>query len=118
MPINWLYTTGTNTEMCVSTRRGLRLSVKLTQDYKQELVMKDDVILDGLDNTDFTDATGGVITDTNFTQVASCAVGDGPAKSRRESLRAKLEREQRERDRSLQHSFITTFRNLFGIIRH
>ncbi len=80
--------------------------------------MKDDVILSRQDNTDFTDGNGGVITDTNFTQVASCAVGDGPAQSRRESLRAKLEREQRERERSLQHSFITTFRNLFGITRH
>lgn len=71
-----------------------------------------------LDSTDFTDSTGGGITDTNFTQVASCAVGDTRVEQRRQSLRAKLEREQYERDAKLQHSFITTFRNFFSITRH
>ena len=80
--------------------------------------MKDDMNLEDLDNTDFSDATGGGITDTNFTQVASCAVGDDPIERRRQSLRAKLEREQYERDVKLQHSFITTFRNFFSITRH
>ena len=80
--------------------------------------MKDDMNLNDLDNTDFSEVTGGGITDTNFTQVASCAVGDPLVEQRRQSLRAKLEREQYERDAKLQHSFITTFRNFFGIIRH
>lgn len=71
-----------------------------------------------LDNTDFSDATGGNITDTNFTQVASCAVGDKGVERRRQSLRAKLEREQYERDLKLHQSFITTFRNFFSITRH
>ncbi len=71
-----------------------------------------------LDNTDFTDSTGGNITDTNFTQVASCAVGDTRVEQRRLSLRARLERERHERDARLQQSFITTFRNFFNFTRH
>ena len=80
--------------------------------------MKDDMNRNELDNTDFSDVTGGGITDTNFTQVASCAVGDTRVEQRRQSLRAKLERERHERDHKLQQSFITTFRNLFGLARY
>ncbi len=80
--------------------------------------MKDDMYQKKLDNTDFSEVTGGGITDTNFTQVASCAVGDVRVEQRRRSLRAKLEREQHERDAKLQQSFITTFRNFFGFTRH
>ena len=80
--------------------------------------MKDDMTENELDNTDFNDPTGSGITDTNFTQVASCAVGDARVEQRRQSLRAKLEREQYERDAKLQESFITTFRNFFSITRH
>ena len=47
-----------------------------------------------------------------YTQVVSCAVGDTFVERRRQSLRAKLEREQFERQKRLDKSFTRTFRNL------
>ncbi len=46
-----------------------------------------------------------------YTQVVSCAVGEERVERRRQSLRAKLEREQYEREQ-LEHSFTKSFRNL------
>jgi hypothetical protein len=61
-------------------------------------------------------------TDTNlsltFTQIASCIVGAEYIEHRRQSLRAKLEREQFERAMYRQQSFSNTFRNLFGLSRN
>jgi hypothetical protein len=56
--------------------------------------------------------------DTNltitYTQIASCIVGKGSDELRRQSLRAKLEREQKERRQRAKNSFSATLRNLFG----
>ena len=61
-------------------------------------------------------------TDTNlshtFTQVACCVVGAEYIEFRRQSLRAKLERESYEREKHRQHSFSNIFRNLFGLARN
>jgi hypothetical protein len=61
-------------------------------------------------------------TDTNlsltFTQIASCVVGAEYIEHRRQSLRAKLERERYERANLRQQSFSNTFRNLFGLARN
>ena len=61
-------------------------------------------------------------TDTNlsitFTQIACCVVGAEFIEHRRQSLRAKLERERYEREDLRQHSFSNTFRNLFGLARN
>ena len=61
-------------------------------------------------------------TDTNlsitFTQIASCVVGAEFIEHRRQSLRAKLERELYERKKLQQQSFSNTFRNLFGLVRN
>ena len=61
---------------------------------------------------DCTDITNSK-TVTDFTQVASCSVGHNHKERRRQSLRAKLEREQYNRDQETQDTFVTTFRNLF-----
>ena len=59
---------------------------------------------------------------TDFTQVASVAQGGEYQPSmerRRQSLRAKLEREKFERKKKvLSNPFLATFRNLFGASRH
>jgi len=56
--------------------------------------------------------------DTNltitYTQIASCIVGDDSSEVRRQSLRAKLEREQQERRQRAKNSFSATLRSLFG----
>jgi hypothetical protein len=70
--------------------------------------MNDDTTYTG---TNATDATDSSIMRT-FTQVVSCAVGDNLVDRRRQSLRAKLEREQYERELELENSFTKTFRNL------
>jgi hypothetical protein len=68
------------------------------------------------------DITQGDNTDTNlsltFTQIASCVVGAEYIEHRRQSLRAKLERELYERKKLRQQSFSNTFRNLFGLTRN
>ncbi len=53
-----------------------------------------------------------------FTQIASCVVGAEYIEHRRQSLRAKLEREHYERKKLRQQSFSNTFRNLFGLARN
>ena len=58
-------------------------------------------------------------TDTNlsitFTQIASCVVGAEFVEHRRQSLRAKLERERFERDKLRKQSLSNTFRKLFDL---
>ena len=60
-------------------------------------------------------------TDTNlnltYTQIACCVIGAEYIEHRRQSLRAKLERDQFERAKYRQRSFTNTFRNLFGLSR-
>jgi len=70
--------------------------------------MNDDTTCTG---TYATDATDSSIMRT-FTQIVSCAVGDSFVDRRRQSLRAKLEREQYERELEQENSFTKTFRNL------
>jgi len=76
--------------------------------------MNDDTTFTGIDNSEFTGSQGEV----TYTQVASCAVGDTQVERRQQTLRARLEREQYERDQQIQNSFIETFRNLFSPTRH
>ena len=68
------------------------------------------------------DITQGDNTDTNlsltFTQIASCVIGAEYIEHRRQSLRAKLEREHYERKKLRQQSFSNTFRTLFGLTRN
>jgi hypothetical protein len=56
--------------------------------------------------------------DTNlnitYTQVGSCALGKGTVEVRRQSLRAKLEREREERQQRIRNSFTASLRNLFS----
>ena len=71
--------------------------------------MNDDTTHTGLDEMDATDNS----LMRTYTQVVSCAVGDTFVERRRQSLRAKLEREQYEREKQqLESSFTSTFRNL------
>ncbi len=53
-----------------------------------------------------------------YTQVASCAVGNDRVERRRQTLRAKLEREAYERQKQLENSFIQTFRSIFSTTKH
>jgi hypothetical protein len=68
------------------------------------------------------DINQGDNTDTNlsltFTQIASCVIGAEFIEHRRQSLRAKLERENYERKKLQQQSFSNTFHNLFGLARN
>ena len=61
-------------------------------------------------------------TDTNlsltFTQITSCVIGAEYIEHRRQSLHAKLEREQFERAKYRQHSFSNIIRNLFDLARN
>ena len=70
--------------------------------------MNDDTTYTGFDEMDATDNS----LMRTYTQVVSCAVGDSFVERRRQSLRAKLEREQYERDQELESSFTRSFRNL------
>ena len=70
--------------------------------------MNDDTTYTGFDEMDATDDS----LMRTYTQVVSCAVGDKSQERRRQSLRAKLEREQHEREHQLESTFISTFRNL------
>lgn len=83
--------------------------------------MSDNVIFTDSDQpevSEITDTTGNK-TVTDYTQVASVAQGgEYVPERRRQTLRAKLEREQYERDQQLANSFITTFRSLFSNTRH
>jgi hypothetical protein len=53
-----------------------------------------------------------------YTQVASCAIGNDRVERRRQTLRAKLEREAYDRQKQLENSFIQTFRNIFSTTKH
>ena len=70
--------------------------------------MNDDTTYTGFDEMDATDNS----LMRTYTQVVSCAVGDSFVERRRQSLRAKLEREQYEREQEIESSFTSTFRNL------
>ena len=52
---------------------------------------------------------------TDFTQIASCIGGNtpNPKERRRQSLRAKLEREEFDQDMQADENLMTTLRNLF-----
>ena len=65
---------------------------------------------DAMDSTDYREET--------YTQVASCAFGNRGVERRRQGLRARLERENYERQLQLNKSFITSFRNLFSLTKH
>ena len=66
---------------------------------------------DGLNQSDNTDTDLSM----TYTQIASCIIGAEFVEHRRQSLRAKLEREHYERARRRQQSFTRTFRSLFGL---
>ena len=76
--------------------------------------MNDDTTFTGIDEMDATDCS----LSKTYTQVASCAFGNSKVERRRQSLRARLERENYERHQQLDNSFISTFRNLFSATRH
>ena len=65
----------------------------------------------GMDNTDKS-------LPITYTQVASCAIGNDRVERRRQTLRAKLEREAYKRQKQLENSFIQTFRNIFSSTKH
>jgi len=71
------------------------------------------------DDTTLTDFDDMNITDNSlmrtYTQVVSCVVGKNAIERRRQSLRAKLERERYEREQDIEKSFVTTVRNLFRV---
>jgi hypothetical protein len=71
--------------------------------------MSDDTTLTGFDDMDFTDTS----LMRTYTQVVTCVVGKNRIERRRQSLRARLERERFEREKELENSFISTIRNLF-----
>jgi hypothetical protein len=74
-----------------------------------------------MDDTNHTGEKSEEATDSDlitYTQVACCAAKDYTSKPQRLSLRARLERERKEREERRQASFINTFRNLFGSSRH
>ena len=73
-----------------------------------ETSMNDDTTYTGFDEMEATDNS----LMRTYTQVVSCAVGDRKMERRRQSLRAKLEREQYEREKQVQKSFTKSFRNL------
>jgi len=70
--------------------------------------MNDDTTTTGYDEMDGSDDS----LMRTYTQIASCAVGDGNVERRRQSLRAKLEREKYEREEQLENMFVKSFRNL------
>ena len=74
--------------------------------------MSDEIKLTGMVENDGRDEASSK-TVTDFTQIASCVGGKTPKERRRQSLRAKLEREQFDRDIQGDENFITTLRNLF-----
>ena len=69
--------------------------------------MNDDTTYTGFDEMEATDNS----LMRTYTQVVSCAVGEERVERRRQSLRAKLEREQYEREQ-LENTFARSFRNL------
>jgi hypothetical protein len=76
--------------------------------------MSDDTTYTGIDGMDATD----ISLNRTYTQVATCVVSNNFVERRRQSLRARLEREQFEREQQIEQSFISTFRNLFSSTKH
>jgi len=76
--------------------------------------MNDDTTYTGIDALDSTDSS----LSKTYTQVASCAFGNRKVERRRQSLRAKLERERYEHQLKLEQSFISTFRNFISSVKH
>jgi len=76
--------------------------------------MNDDTTYTGIDALDTTDNS----LSKTYTQVASCAFGNSKVERRRQSLRARLERERYERQQKLEQSFISTFRNFISSVKH
>ena len=82
--------------------------------------MNDDTTDNGIEKMDNTDTSLPI----TYTQVASCAIGNDRSEHRdrierrRQTLRAKLEREAYDRQKQLENSFIQTFRNIFGSSKH
>ena len=82
--------------------------------------MNEDTTDSGFNRVDNTDTSLPI----TYTQVASCAVGGERVEHRdrierrRQTLRAKLEREAFERQKQLENSFIQTFRNIFSTTKH
>jgi hypothetical protein len=76
--------------------------------------MNDDTTYTGIDALDTTDNS----LSKTYTQVASCAFGSSKIERRRQSLRAKLERERYEQQQKLEQSFISTFRNFISSVKH
>ena len=76
--------------------------------------MDNDTTFTGIDALDTTENS----LSKTYTQVASCAFGSGKVERRRQSLRAKLEREHYERQKKLEQSFINTFRNFISSVKH
>jgi len=76
--------------------------------------MNDDTTTTGFDGMDTTDNS----LSRTYTQVGSCAIGNNRVERRRQTLRAKLERERYERQQQLENSFINTFRSLFSTTKH
>ena len=70
--------------------------------------MNEDMTITGFDEMEATDNS----LMRTYTQIASCAVGDNFVERRRQSLRARLEREQYEREQQLENMFVKSFRNL------
>lgn len=70
--------------------------------------MNDDTTYTGFDAMDATDSS----LMRTYTQIVSCAVGENTVERRRQSLRAKLERERYEREQLQENPFTRTFRNL------
>ena len=73
--------------------------------------MNDDTTYTGFDDMEAADNS----LMRTYTQVVSCVVGKDAVERRRQSLRAKLERERFEREKQLENSFVTTVRNLFKL---
>jgi hypothetical protein len=76
--------------------------------------MNEDNTNTGFNGMDHTDNSLPI----TYTQVASCAIGNDRVERRRQTLRAKLEREAYERQKQLENSFIQTFRNIFTSTKH
>ncbi|MDH3632556.1 MAG: hypothetical protein OER98_15645 [Gammaproteobacteria bacterium] len=76
--------------------------------------MNEDTTNSGFNGMDNTDNSLPI----TYTQVASCALGNDRVERRRQTLRAKLEREAYERQKQLENSFIQTFRNIFSTTKH
>ena len=73
--------------------------------------MYDDTTLTGIDDMEATDNS----LMRTYTQVVSCVVGSEVVERRRQSLRAKLERERYEREQDLENSFLSTICNIFKV---